>query len=292
MKIIELDQRSEDWKSWRFEGVTATDITILMGSNPYKTILQLWEEKINQYEDTIPNAAMVYGSEQEPFARAWIEENQGIELKPLCVVSESSEIARCSLDGYDPLHNTIYEIKCPYSVKKAVEARINDQVPLYWIHQLQWQLFTTGCSNGFLAVWDKALKSCHLIKVNADLELHREMHEKAMQFWVNVKTMTRPELPGADFLQIDDEELKAKFDRFMEIKQAQKALALEEESLKKELTKEGAQYRCFNYEVKRKINPLSYDYKKMIEDGFDISPYAKDRGHHFIISKEKNCSLI
>jgi putative phage-type endonuclease len=292
MKIIDLDQRSPEWRSWRFEGVTATDITVLMGSSPYKTILQLWEEKINLYEDTASNPAINYGNEQEPFARAWIEENQGIELKPLCVVNEASEIARCSLDGYDALHNVIYEIKCPYSVKKAVEARINDQVPLYWVHQLQWQLFITGCPKGFLAVWDKALQSCHLIAINADLELQKEMHEKAMQFWVNVKTVTRPELPGSDFLQIDDQELKSKFDRYMEIKQAQKVLAQEEEFLKKELTKDGSQYRCFSYEVKRRHNPLNYDYKKMIEDGIDISPYVKDRGYHFIISKEKNCSLI
>jgi putative phage-type endonuclease len=291
MQIIHLEQRSEEWKQWRFDGVTATDITVLMGSNPYKTILQLWEEKINLYENVEVNLAMTYGSEQEPFARAWIEQNQGIELKPLCVVNDSSEIARCSLDGYDAMHNIIYEIKCPYSVKKAVDARLNDQVPLYWIHQLQWQLFITSCSKGFLAVWDKALQSCHLIGVNADPELHKEMHEKAMQFWVNVKTLTRPEVPNADFIQNDDEQLKTKFDRYMEIKQAQKILAEEEDALKKELVKEGAQYRCFNYQVKRKANPVSYDYKKMIQDGMDLLPYTKDRGHHFIITNEKNCSL-
>ena len=287
-KIIDLDQRSSKWKEWRYEGVTATDITVIMGSNPYKTVLELWEEKVNRCEDTTPNPAMKYGTEQEPFAKAWIEENQGIELKPLCVVNEASEIARCSLDGYDALHNVIYEIKCPYSSKRAVDARVNDQVPLYWVHQLQWQLFITGCPKGFLAVWDKALQSCHLIAVNADPELQKEMHAKAMQFWLNVLSITRPDFPGSDFLELNDYDLKLKFDRYIEVKEALKVLAKEEEHLKKELTKEGAQYRCFDYYVKKRNNPTSYDTKKMIEDGIDIAPYVREKGHHFIIGIEKN----
>ena len=45
MNIVELDQRSDNWHRWRTNGVGASDICVLMGSSPYKSPYQLWEEK-------------------------------------------------------------------------------------------------------------------------------------------------------------------------------------------------------------------------------------------------------
>lgn len=37
MHIINLDQRTDAWKAWRNQGVTATDSTVILGASPYKT---------------------------------------------------------------------------------------------------------------------------------------------------------------------------------------------------------------------------------------------------------------
>ena len=44
MHIINLDQRTDAWKAWRNQGITATDSTVILGASPYKTPWRLWAE--------------------------------------------------------------------------------------------------------------------------------------------------------------------------------------------------------------------------------------------------------
>ena len=48
MKVVDLNQRSEEWLQWRSKGVTASDIPIILGLSPYKTRWQLWAEKVGR----------------------------------------------------------------------------------------------------------------------------------------------------------------------------------------------------------------------------------------------------
>ena len=45
MTVVDLNQRSDEWLNWRSLGVTATDIPVILGLSPYKTVWQLWAEK-------------------------------------------------------------------------------------------------------------------------------------------------------------------------------------------------------------------------------------------------------
>ena len=48
MKTVDLNQRSPEWLQWRSQGITASDIPIILGLSPYKTPWQLWAEKVGR----------------------------------------------------------------------------------------------------------------------------------------------------------------------------------------------------------------------------------------------------
>ena len=45
MTVVDLNQRSDEWLNWRSLGVTATDIPVILGLSPYKTVWQLLKEE-------------------------------------------------------------------------------------------------------------------------------------------------------------------------------------------------------------------------------------------------------
>lgn len=288
MKIVNLIQGSPEWKAWRFHGITASDISILMGSNSYKSIHDLWVEKLSQIDSTISNVAMQHGSNQEPYARIWIEALKNTNLVPHCVVNDTNEVYRCSLDGYDEKTGEVYEIKCPYSSRKVLDARVFDQIDLAWVHQVQWQLLVTGSKKGYIAVWDSNLQSCHFISVVADPILHEEMKTKADEFWNQVLTLQEPSLDKNELITNNDESYFHLCKRYEEVKDQMKKLSEEESHLKALITKDNVSFRCFNYKIMERQGGVTYDTKLMQADGIDLSLYTKPRASFFVITKEKN----
>lgn len=289
MKIVNFIQGTEEWKAWRFNGITASDISVIMGSNSYKSIHDLWVEKVSQLDVTKVNVAMQHGNREEPFARSWIEAIKNINLLPHCVVNDTNEVYRCSLDGYDALNNEIYEIKCPYSKNKVNNARLFDDIDLAWIHQVQWQLFVTGCLNAFIAVWDSGLQSCHFIAIKADPLLHKEMKVKADEFWIKVLTLEEPPLSKDDLFENNDESYLHLLDMYYQVKSQIANLAKEEAHLKALITKDGIPFKCFNYKITQRAGPTSYDTKQMAKDGINLNDYIKPKSNYFIITRESTC---
>lgn len=42
MKVIDVSQRSDAWRQWRLQGVSASEAAIVMNRSPYKTPWRLW----------------------------------------------------------------------------------------------------------------------------------------------------------------------------------------------------------------------------------------------------------
>ena len=45
MNVINVSQRSDEWRLWRSQGVSASEAAIIMNRSPYKTPWRLWAEK-------------------------------------------------------------------------------------------------------------------------------------------------------------------------------------------------------------------------------------------------------
>ena len=60
-EFVKAEQRSPEWFALRADGITATDVSVIAGVNPYKTPYQLWAEKLGKYTPDPVGPAAVRG---------------------------------------------------------------------------------------------------------------------------------------------------------------------------------------------------------------------------------------
>ncbi len=140
---VNLEQGTQSWLDWRFEGIGASDAPAIMGENPWKSRTKLMREKRERRKVKL-NAAMKRGMELEPVARERYELKFGMKVAPACLQSNQHAWMRASVDGMSACGNTVIEIKCgegAYWVSSAT-----GQVPDYYMGQLQHILSVTGLS--------------------------------------------------------------------------------------------------------------------------------------------------
>lgn len=89
------------------------------------------------------NAAMAWGTEQEPFAREAYTAHTGVDVYEVGFI-DHPEIAKsgASPDGF-VLDDGLLEIKCPQTATHLETLRCGD-VPAKYMPQIQWQLACTG----------------------------------------------------------------------------------------------------------------------------------------------------
>ncbi len=109
MIIDNLEQGSEEWKLLRLSKITASDISSIIGVNPFKSRDKLMHCKKTGYQEPT-NEAMQRGTILEPYARELYEEQFGYKMTPTVHVGVDAEKsgdctwvnhdwAMCSTDG-------------------------------------------------------------------------------------------------------------------------------------------------------------------------------------------------
>ena len=115
MKVINVSQRSDAWRQWRAQGVSASEAAVIMNRSPYKTPWRLWAEKTGLVleQDFSNNPLNPRGIQQEPVALQHFEDKHGVLLLPLCGESNRYPLMRASFDGLSEGNEPV-EIKCPH----------------------------------------------------------------------------------------------------------------------------------------------------------------------------------
>src|SRR5690606_13521089 len=89
----ELLQGTEKWLKWRVGGFGASEVGVIAGTNKWKTVIDLWEEKTGLVKkEYITNAAIEHGIKTEPEARQRFIDATGIHMEPICAVSLENPI--------------------------------------------------------------------------------------------------------------------------------------------------------------------------------------------------------
>jgi putative phage-type endonuclease len=152
MRVIECEQGTAEWKSLRAGKVTASRICDVMAkikTGEAKTRLDYKIQILSEIltgtpqEDGYVNAAMQWGTEQEPFARASYEIREGVMVDQVgFVIHPTIERAGCSPDGCVG-EDGLVEIKCPRS-STHLQYLLAKRVPPEYVPQMCWQLACTG----------------------------------------------------------------------------------------------------------------------------------------------------
>lgn len=199
------EQNTPEWKEWRRSRIGASDCPIIMGVSPWKTALQLWEEKEGLREEPPMSAAMLRGTSLEETARKAYEKETGLIVIPRVIVHKEIPWMIASMDGMTPEGDHAVELKVPGS-KTIIEA-IEGIVPVYYYLQIQHQLACNELLDEDYYVYDDNIGSGYCINVPRNDELIKTIIEKETIFYGCMQTHTPPDLDEKDrYLSIDSPE--------------------------------------------------------------------------------------
>ena len=194
-EFINAPQRSPEWFEIRKGGITATGITAINGTSPYKTAYRLWAELTGQVEEQQAGAAAQRGQLLEQAVADFYTLETGKKLRKSNGIVRLKEHswAMASLDRTivgDP--EGLVEIKTSTSNRWQLFP-----VPPEYVDQVQWQMFITGASYCDVAVLLSGLVF-RIERVEADPVYQTQLFDKAVLFRELVQSKTPPPLTGND----------------------------------------------------------------------------------------------
>lgn len=232
MKIIELDQGSKEWLSWRKTVITATECSVIMGSNPWDTPYVCWGRKLGIIPEKQSNEAMERGKKLEPEARKQFIDRYGINMTPVVVESSEYNFMGASLDGISDDGIDLLEIKC--GGEKLHQAASQGIIPEYYLHQMQHQLLVTGARKCFYYSYDGKNGIC--IEVFPDPLFIESFLPKAREFWRCVAFNEPPPLQEKDYKNMsEDWDWQSASTRYKELDAQIKSLEATKEEYRKQL---------------------------------------------------------
>lgn len=229
-EIVDLVQGSESWKAYRKNKISATDAGALMGLNPWKTPLMLFEEKLGLREPQPINDAMREGSLMEEKAREYFVKYHTLDFKPAVLVSKKYDFAMASLDGIEE-DGAIIEIKCGV---KSHEMAKNKEIPPYYYAQLQHQMMVADKTMvGYFSY--RSDEDNIFWTVNRDDIFIEKMIEAEKAFFQNLMDFTPPPATNKDYVKRDDKAWDIVSESWRHKKNELDRIKKEEEALRQEL---------------------------------------------------------
>ena len=186
-----MEQRTEEWFAARLGKVTASRVADVLAKiksgesasrKNYKMELVV-QRLTNKVGESFTNAAMEWGTEQEPFARMAYEAHTGTFVKEEGFVDHPTiEGFGCSPDGI--VGEGLIEIKCP-NTATHIETVLENKAPSKYIPQMQCQMACTGAKWCDFVSFDPRLPEdlqLFVVRVERDQEYIDAMEVEVKQF--------------------------------------------------------------------------------------------------------------
>jgi putative phage-type endonuclease len=264
MKIVNIEQNSPAWHTWRLSHLGSSDSPVIMGESPYKTAYTLWLEKLGLSSQQT-SEAMQRGKDLEPFVLKKVNERLQGDFKP--VVAEDSKIPYlgASFDGFfaSPLGFQVVEIKC--SSRDNHESVKRQICPKQWYGQLQKQVYVANIHRAYLCSYYN--DSLEIIAIEKDEAYIQKLLEAEMRFWQHLKNLEPPCMSENDYSLREDEEWLQKVNRFSETQKMIKQIENEQEELKMWFIQQspGTNMKGGGLSMTKTVRRGSIDYAKVPE---------------------------
>lgn len=188
--------------------IGGSDISVLLGVNPYRSVLGLWQDKTQPTREDGHNAAAKRrGSRLEPYVRDMIAEEHQIEITASGQRYKGTqpwEACEIDFEWSDAGQPRNGEIKTVHPFKrKEWGDEFTDELPLFYVAQTQWGLGITNRErcDVFALIGDDLRRYV----VQRDDELIQIMRDKAAEFWTRyVEPNVRPPIDWEHKLVVDE----------------------------------------------------------------------------------------
>ena len=186
-----MEQRTEEWFSARLGKVTASRVADVLAkiksgesASPKNYKMELVVQRLTGKQgESFTNAAMEWGTEQEPFARMAYEAHTGTFVKEVGFIDHPTiEGFGCSPDGI--VGEGLIEIKCP-NTANHIETVLENKAPSKYIPQMQCQMACTGAKWCDFVSFDPRVPEdlqLFVVRVERDQEYIDSMEVEVKQF--------------------------------------------------------------------------------------------------------------
>lgn len=185
----------EEWLQLRRKGIGGSDASVIMGKNPYRSILQLWEEKTGKLPVTDEGNEYTYwGNVMEPIIRKEFMNRTGLKVrqKHAMIFHKDYPYLFADVDG---IVTDERGEKCIFEAKTASQYKAEqweDGVPEEYILQVQHYLEVCGMDKAYIAALIGGNKFV-FHTIYRDEELIRNLISREKEFWEGcVLTVTEP----------------------------------------------------------------------------------------------------
>lgn len=190
--IEKVEQGTPEWFAARLGNVTASRVAdvIAKTKSGYSASREnymaqlICERMTNTVAESYTNAAMAWGTETEPLARAAYESVADVLVDEVGYIAHPTiERAGASPDGLVGVFGLL-EIKCP-NTATHIDTLISEQVPTKYITQMQWQMSCTGRIWADFVSFDPRLPSglqMFVKRVEFDAEYVAMLKEEVVKF--------------------------------------------------------------------------------------------------------------
>jgi predicted phage-related endonuclease len=206
MILETADQRTDDWYAARIGKATASRFKDAIATkkqtekqkkdnlpgDPMQAQLdyltELVVERLTQQPvQRYATAAMQWGTEQEPAARAAYERITGTSVEETGFVAHDTLLAGCSPDGLVDWDGLV-EIKCPWNTANHIETLLNG-MPDEHIPQVQGQMWITGRQWCDFVSYDPRMPAelqLHVQRINRDPTYVADLERRVTEFLAEV----------------------------------------------------------------------------------------------------------
>lgn len=245
--MSELTQNSPEWLKMRKSKIGASDASIVLGINPWKTPRRLWEEKLDIVEQEPMNMAMMRGHQLEPIAREFFTTATGKIALPAVSFHPEYEWMMASLDGVNHEEEFILEIKCG-GQKLHDQARIG-VIPEYYMCQMQHQMAVTGFSKCFYLSYFEGDGIIIPVDRN-DQFIEDTLLPSLKEFWYCLSNLVEPALHDKDYQKMEFYDWMIAADGYRSVSAQIKELSKIQDELKANLISMAADRNCMGAGVK------------------------------------------
>lgn len=196
-----LDMNKDEWLEWRKSGLGGSDIGAILNFNKYKKPMQVYLEKIGEYEEEVNNDAVYWGNVLEDVVAKEFSKQTGYKVRRNNFLLQHPKypFLQANVDRMiisKEKGNGVLECKTASEYLK--EQWSNDEVPVSYYLQVQHYLAVTGLQWGELAVLIGGRDFRHF-HIKRDDDLIDQMIQQAKFFWEQyVEKRVAPPIDGSD----------------------------------------------------------------------------------------------
>ena len=194
-----MDEKEYQWLKQRKSGIGGSEASIVLGVNPWRSRLELWNDKINPVIQTTETVDLNFkwGKILEPVI---INEYKNITGRKVITgveqfTSEQYPFMNANLDGI--VIDKKKGIGVLEAKTKGAFVNWNENIPLYYMIQMQHYLAVTGFKYASFTVLDFAKKDLLWYDVDRDENLISKIIDEEKKFWDLVLNKTPPTVDGS-----------------------------------------------------------------------------------------------